>query len=107
MFTYNIFIYTDTHIYIIYIINIYIYIINLSKTTHHGTGVKWSIKGGGWFRELIYPYVILLANIWDPTKVIDIAESSICGGGRLERVYCISIFAVYIYIYIYVCVYIQ
>ena len=32
--------------------------------------------------------------VWDPDKAIDIGEWSICGGGRLERIYC-----KYIYIY--------
>ena len=32
--------------------------------------------------------------VWDPNKAIDLGEGSICGGGRIERFYCI-----YIYIY--------
>ena len=33
---------------------------------------------------------IALANIWDPNNAIEIGEWSICGGGQLERCYCIS-----------------
>ena len=38
------------------------------------------------FRELEYRYNgVVWAFVWDPNKVINIRELSICGGGRLER----------------------
>ena len=30
--------------------------------------------------------------VWDPNKAIDIRRWSICGGGRLERLYCTHIY---------------
>ena len=33
--------------------------------------------------------VFVQAIVWGPIKAIGIGEWSICGGGRLERVYCI------------------
>ena len=54
---------------------------------------RWSIYGG--------------RIIWDPNKAIDVGEWSICGGGQLERFYCIYIYVCkkkkkYIYRLIYV-----
>ena len=50
--------------------------------------VVWCDKA---FRELEYHYnVIACAVIWNPSKAIDIVVSSICGGGLLERFYCIA-----------------
>ena len=54
--------------------------------------------------------------IWNPNEVIDIEEWSICGGGWLERLYCVYSYVhiythidicVYTYIYICVCIYIH
>ena len=41
--------------------------------------------------EYHYNGIIIWAIIWDPNKVSDIGEWSICGGGRLERFYWIYI----------------
>ena len=40
-------------------------------------------------RELEYYYNgIVRAIIWDTNKAIDVGEWPICGGGQLERFYC-------------------
>ena len=58
----------------------------------YGTNFKWSIYGGDQYRELEYCYNgIVLAIVLDPNKEIYIRELSICGGGRLERLYCTHI----------------
>ena len=45
------------------------------------------------FRELEYGCNgILWAIVWDPNNVMDVREWSICGGGRLERLYSSSIY---------------
>ena len=44
---------------------------------------RWSILGYGYCYHSIVWVVV-----WDSNKVIDIGEWSICGGGRLERFYC-------------------
>ena len=50
------------------------------------TNLKWSIYGGGRFRELEYHYNgIVWEIVLDRNKAIGIEEWSIYGGGRLER----------------------
>ena len=57
--------------------------------TDHGTDFKWTIYGGGWFKELEYRYNDIVRTIvCNPNKAIKIQERSFCGGGRLERFYC-------------------
>ena len=33
----------------------------------------------------------VLAIVWDGNKAVDIGEWAVCGGGRLERFYCIYV----------------
>ena len=67
---------------------------NLSKSTGHGTDVKWSIYRGGWFKELKYRYSGI---VLDPNKAIGIGQWSVCGGGWLERFYCTCTQHIYIF----------
>ena len=72
------------YIYILYIYCVYIY----SKTSLNRATTGLTLNGP--FKE-----VIGLGTLWDPNEAIDIRMWSICGGGQLERFYCI-----YMYIYI-------
>ena len=44
----------------------------------------------GMMREVVGLWVI----VWDPNETIDIGEWSICGGGQLDRFYCVYIWVV-------------
>ena len=50
------------------------------------------------FGKKLFTYSKTYVNRWDPNKAIDIRMWSICGGGRLERFYCM-------YTCIYICTY--
>ena len=53
---------------------------------------KGSIYVSCLFKELQYRYNgFVWAIVWDPNKAIDIGEWLICGGGQLERYYCIGV----------------
>ena len=64
-----------------------------ANTTYRKTSLNRSTIGltlNGPFRELEYHYnSIVWAIIWDPNIVTDNRGWSICGGGQLERFYCI------------------
>ena len=60
---------------------------------------------GGSFRDVVGlgSGIYVWAIVWDRNEAIDIGKLSICGGGYLERFYCIYILKpVYVYIYIYI-----
>ena len=71
-----------------------------------GADFKWPIKVGGWFRGLeCWNNGMYWAIVWDPNKVVDIGEWSICGGGWLERFYFLYMcVCVCVCVYIYMCV---
>ena len=66
--------------------------------------VDLSLNGAFWGNWSVWGAKTLSNNDigGDPNKVIDIEKWSICGGGRLTRLYCI-----YVYIYIYFSLYIS
>ena len=65
--------------YIVHTHIVYTYIHNkASKSTDYGMNIKWSMYGGGRFRELEYRYKDIVWTIGlDPNKAIDIGEWSV------------------------------
>ena len=47
--------------------------------------VREVVSLGSWNNVIVV--FIAWASVWDPNKAIDIAERSICRGGRFERFY--------------------
>ena len=69
--------------------------VDISKSTDHETGFKWSIYGAGRIKELEYLY----GRSFGTKTEIDRGEWSTCGGGLIETLYCIYL-EIYMDVYI-------